>query len=138
MYYWLLLIIILAIIEISTTNMVTIWYMASAFVALILSFFIDNQFVLFSVFVVLGTILLITTKPILEKKLVIKKEKTNLDRVVGMSGKVTERITEGKNGEVLVDNKRWTAYSSETLELDDSVVVVKINGVKLEVRKEEK
>ena len=38
-------------------------------------------------------ILLITTRDILEKKLV-SKEKTNLDRIIGLKGVVTEEIDE--------------------------------------------
>lgn len=136
-YYWLFLVILLAIIEISTNNMVTIWYILSAFVALILSFFVDSFVVLFFIFVVLGTILLITTKPILDKRIKIKKEKTNLDKVVGMTGITTLDISPNKNGEVLVDGKRWTAFSEEQIKINEKVVVLEIQGVKLKVRREE-
>lgn len=134
-YYWLFIIIILAIIELSTTNLITIWYIISAFLALVLSFFIDSAIILFSVFVLVGTILLITTKPILEKKLKINKEKTNLDRVVGMKGIVTEALDKNKPGEVLVDGKRWTAISNEQLQKEEEIEVLEIQGVKLIVRK---
>ena len=65
--FWVIIILALAIIEVVTINLVTIWYVASAIVALIVSFFIDNFTVQFSIFVILGTIFLITTKKTLDK-----------------------------------------------------------------------
>ena len=57
-YIWLAIIILLAIAEAMTINLVTIWYVASGIVALILSFFIDNFTIQFAVFTLLGTFLL--------------------------------------------------------------------------------
>ena len=68
----------------------------------------------FGVFVVGSIILMLTTKKTLERKLV-KKEKTNFDRIIGMKGVVTEDIEELKIGEVKVDGKRWSAISEQHL-----------------------
>ncbi|HIS11714.1 MAG TPA: NfeD family protein, partial [Candidatus Onthocola stercoravium] len=40
--FWLILVIALAIIELVTVNLLTIWFCFSGIVALILSFYIDN------------------------------------------------------------------------------------------------
>ena len=135
-WIWLGLVITLTLIEVLTTNLVTIWYIVSALVALILSFFIDSYLVQFSVFVILGTVLLFTTRDYLVKLIVNKKEKTNLDRVVGMTGVVTEEITKKKSGEVKVDGKRWTAISDKKIKVDSTVKVLEIDGVKLKVEEE--
>lgn len=134
---WLVIIFILIIAEVSTVNLVSIWFIASGIVSLILSLFIDNLFLEFAVFVLLGLILLITTKPILTKFIHVKKENTNLDRVVGMNALVTEEISENKVGEVKVDGKRWSAVSKEKISAGESVIITKIEGVKLVVRKKE-
>ena len=134
-WIWLGLVVTLTLIELLTTNLVTIWYIASALVALILSFFVDSYVVQFSVFVVLGTILLFTTRDYLLKLVVKNKEKTNLDRVVGMNGIVTEEITKKNPGEVKVDGKRWSATSSTKLIAGEKVKILKINGVKVEVER---
>lgn len=73
-----------------------------------------------------------TTRDILQKKL-IKNEKTNLDRVVGMKGIITEEITENNIGEVKVDGKKWSAVSKHPIKKGEFVKILKINGVKLEV-----
>lgn len=85
----------------------------------------------------LGVILVITTKPILVKKLKSKKEATNLDRVIGMEGIVTEKITKRENGEVKVDGKKWTACADKAIKVGETVKVLEINGVKLKVEKVE-
>lgn len=66
-WIWFGLVIALLLIELATTRLVTIWYVASAIVSMILSMFINNYFVEFLVFIILGTILLFTTKPYLVK-----------------------------------------------------------------------
>ena len=134
-YTWLAIILILGFIEVITTNLVTIWFVASAVVSLILSFFIYEFIIQFSVFVVLGIILLITTRSWLNKIMKPKGEKTNLDRVIGMQGIVTEKITKTTPGEVKVDGKKWTAISNKIIEVDSIVKILDIDGVKLKVEK---
>lgn len=136
MWIWLGLIITLTLIELLTANLVTVWYIASAILALVLSIFIDNYLIQFSVFVIVGTILLFTTRDYLMKLLVKKKEKTNLDRVVGMTGVVTEEISKNKPGEVKVDGKKWTAISNKKIKVDSIVKILEIDGVKLKVEEE--
>jgi membrane protein implicated in regulation of membrane protease activity len=137
MYFWLMIIVLLTVIEATTANLVVIWFLVSALFSLILSIFIDNFYLEFTVFVLLGTFLLITTKTLLEKRLKIKSARTNLDRVVGMRGLVTEEITP-TTGEVKVDGKRWTAFAKNKIKKDEFVTIIKIDGVKLEVERLEK
>ncbi len=134
---WLIIIVILAILEATTINLTTIWFVASAIVALIVSFFTDNYLIQFGVFVILGVILLATTRPLLQNLLKHKKEATNADRIIGMQGIVTEKIAKNKPGEVKVDGKRWTAISDKTIKDGSTITVLEINGVKLKVEKVE-
>ena len=76
---------------------------------------------------------MITTKPYLKKILKTEDTKTNLDRVEGMSGIVTEEITRKQNGEVKVDGKLWTAYADKKIKVGSMVKIIKIDGVKLKV-----
>lgn len=132
-WIWLGVVIALVLIEVITTNLVTIWFVASGIVSMILSIFVDNYFVQFLIFVVLGTILLFTTRDYLVRLIGIKSEKTNLDRVVGMNGIVTEEIKRNISGEVKVDGKKWTAISNKKIEVGKEVKILDIEGVKLKV-----
>lgn len=135
-WIWLGIVICLALIEIMTINLTTIWFVASGLCAMILSIFVDNYVIQFSVFVILGVLLLIFTKSILIEKLNIKESRTNLDRVINMTGIVTETIEVNKPGEVKVDGKRWTAISNKDIEEGTIVKIKRIEGVKLIVEEE--
>lgn len=130
---WLLIIVILTILEASTINLTTIWFVISGIIALIVSFFTDNYIIQFGVFVIAGVVLLVTTRPILQKLLKNKKEATNLDMIIGMEGIVTEKITKSQPGEVKVQGKRWTACADKTINVGQTVKILEINGVKLKV-----
>ena len=80
---------------------------------------------------------MLLTRPYLVKKLSKKKVSTNLDRVIGMEGIVTEEITKFKIGEVKVDGKKWSAIANEKIKVGEEVTVDSIDGVKLIVRKGE-
>ena len=133
-YFWLGIVIFLGFIEAITVQLVSIWFVISALVALTISLIIDNFVLEFASCVIIGIILLLTTRTTLEKKLV-KKEKTNFDRVIGMKGIVIDDITELKIGEVKVDGKIWSAVSKENLKVGDKVKILKIDGVKLKVKR---
>jgi membrane protein implicated in regulation of membrane protease activity len=137
-FFWLGVVLLLSVIEMATADLITIWFIASGIVTLIISFF-DIPFVAqVGIFVILGTVLLITTRKMLVEKLNKNKQKTNLDRVVGMEGIVTEKITKHNPGEVKVDGKKWTAISSDGKIIGEgkTVKIIKIEGVKLVVEEE--
>ena len=79
--------------------------------------------------------MLILTRPLLKKYIDASKEKTNLDRVIGMKGVVTEKIEELGIGEVKVDGKKWRAIDDTELEEDTVVRIKDIKGVKLIVER---
>lgn len=134
-YFWIIMIIFLSVIEASTTNLVCIWYIASAIIALIVSLFINNLMIQFSIFVLVGTILLLSTRKLLKNKLVVSNEKTNFDRIIGMRGVVTEDIDDLVIGEVLVDGKKWSAISNTPIKKGEKVKIKEIKGVKLIVER---
>ena len=135
-YIWLAIAIILAIIEMSTVNLVSIWYIISSIIAMIISLFIDNIFIQVAIFVLGGTLLLILTKDAIKKILPVKT-KTNIDRIIGMKGIVTEKITIKRPGEVKVDGKYWTATAEENIPVDTTVEILEINSTKLKVKRME-
>ena len=135
-YFWFVMVLVLSFIELITVSLVTVWFVASAIVAWILSFFGVSFAVQFAVFVVLGIILLITTRKQLTNWLNKTKHKTNLDRVLEMTGVVTKKIPKNDVGEVKVDGKRWTAVSDKVIEEGRTVKILRIEGVKLVVEEE--
>ena len=135
--YWLIIILALSFVEIITINLVTIWFVASAAIALLVSLFIDSFYIQFIVFGVCGLAIMVLTRPLLKKLLTKDKTKTNLDRVIGMNGICTEEISKNRIGEVKVDGKRWSAISQSKINEGDEIIVTDIDGVKLKVKKGE-
>ena len=135
--FWLVLVIILSVIEIATISLVSIWFVASGIVVMILSFVIHNVAIQSTIFTLLGIVLLLLTRPIVAKLKAKDDAKTNLDRIIGADAIVTESITQNNVGEVKVDGKRWSAISKNKCLKGETVKVLKIDGVKLIVKKEE-
>ena len=133
-YIWFTIALVLGIIEISTCNLVSIWFVISALVAMLTTFITDSHYIQIAVFVVLGIVLIPISKKIY-KRIKSNNEKTNFDRIIGMKGIVTEDITKDNIGEVKVDGKRWSAYSDTNISVGEPVKVLSINSVKIKVEK---
>lgn len=132
-WIWLGIIVILSIIEAVTVELVSVWFIASAIVSLILQVLGLDFKLCFIIFVLLGIVLMITTRKYLLKLLQVKKTSTNIDRIIGMKALVTKDIKDV--GEVKVDGKIWTAVSDEILSAGDYAKVLEINSTKLKVKK---
>lgn len=135
-YTWLAIVICLAILEMATVSLVSIWFVLSGILAMISTTFTDNVTIQIAIFVIFGLIFMLLTKKIV-KKAVPEKIKTNLDRIVGMEGIVTEKITKSHPGEVKVDGKRWTAVAEKSIPEGSTVKILEINSTKLTVERME-
>lgn len=62
MWIWLCLIIVLSLLELASKNFIPIWFVFSAVISFILSIFVDAYIIQFLVFVLLGSILLLTIR----------------------------------------------------------------------------
>lgn len=131
---WLILFIILVVIECATINLVSIWFAIGALVASIVSLFVDQPMIQVGVFVIVSILSFLAIRPFANKFVASSNEKTNLDRVIGKIGIVTEEITKLNPGEVKVDGKRWTAIANKKIKKDSKVEILAIEGVKLLVK----
>ena len=137
---WLALTVIFAIIEGVTPQLVSIWFAGGALCAMIVSLFGVPLWVDIAVFVGVSALLLILTRPLIKKRWGPKIERTNADAAIGKQAIVTARIdnTEGV-GLVNLGGQIWSARSESGDPIDEgaSVLVQRIEGVKLIVTKEE-
>ena len=91
-----------------------------------------------TVFVAVSAVLLACLRPFIKKVAQPKTESTNFDRIVGQSVPVTEPINNlAGTGAVKADGKEWSARSEsgEVIEVGAIVTIVKIEGVKVIVRR---
>ena len=137
---WMIIFLVLLFIELVTVNLVSIWFAIGAFAAFITTYFTDMLTIQIITFIVVSSITLILTRKIVNKIKGGKMEATNLDRVIGKIGVVTEEITKLEPGEVKVDGKKWSAISTKKISVGSKVEILSIDGVKLNVKeiKEEK
>lgn len=132
-YIWLMIIIFLALMEFMTVNLTTIWFVISGIVAVVLAYFQVHIVLQFAVFVIGGVILLIATRAFVKKFVKPRDIPTNLDRIIGERGIVTEEIVLDQIGEVKVDGKKWSAVAKTDIKMGSTVKILSIHGVKLEV-----
>ncbi|MCI9480139.1 MAG: NfeD family protein [Lachnospiraceae bacterium] len=134
--YWLILFIVLLVIEIITLGLTTIWFAGGALTAFVLSMLEAPPTVQWAVFCAVSLILLFATRPWAVRYFNSqKKEKTNVDSLIGRTAVVTSEIRnlEGK-GEVFVNGLTWTARAGEdslVIKEDTHVTITAVQGVKL-------
>lgn len=134
---WFVIIIIAAIIEISTMDLTSVWFAIGALLSFIISIFSDNVILQIAVFIVVSVILLLSVRPIAKNYFRTNLVNTNADRLVGKIAICTKEIRPGERGEVKIDGKFWTAITSgdDTVLETEKVEVLAIEGVKLIVVK---
>lgn len=131
--FWLVLFVVLALFELATVNLVSIWFSLGALITTFVSLVTDNLMIHLAVFTISSILLILLTKPFVKKMKKREEVPTNLDMVVGKTGVVTEKIEKDGIGEVKVLGKKWSAYSDKEIKENSKVKVLSINGVKLKV-----
>lgn len=137
-WVWLGAAVVFGIVEALTAGLVSIWFVAGSAAALIGAFLGAGLGVQVALFVVVSAAALAVTRPLVRRYTAGKAVPTNLDRVLGDSGKVTETIdNENSSGAVYVDGKTWTARSADGSVIPAGTVVeiLRMEGVKLFVKK---
>lgn len=136
-WIWVAITIVCIIVETLTLSLTTIWFAISGFVMVFLAFTPIPFFVQLFIFVVLALILLIFTRPVLQKKLNKKKIATNYERIIGQIAVVTKKITALEKGSIKINGMEWTASVKEdiTLEEGSKCTIEEIAGVTAFVKK---
>ena len=136
-YAWLIMLVVLLVIEIATMGLTTIWFAGGAFIALWFAVAGASIYVQIGIFLVISILLLISTRPLAMKFFNQKREKTNMDSVIGKQAIVLAEINNLKEkGQVSLNGMEWSArtYEEGIVIPAGAVVEVKaIQGVKLMV-----
>lgn len=134
---WLVVAILFAIGELMTTSLTLIWFSIGAIILIFLSSIIESIFIQIVIFSIISTVMLIITT-----KRFINQDKnynynTNLQAVIHKTGVVKETIYPNKVGFVIIDGEVWSAIShnNERIDKEEVVEVLKIEGVKVVVKK---
>lgn len=138
---WLSIFVVLLIIEAATLGLTTIWFAGGALAALILAWFQVPVWIQFLVFVGVSILLLVFTRPAAERLLRKTRTRTNADRLMGEQAVVLETVNNLKGtGSVRAGGLDWMARTEQdsiVLEQESIVEIVRIEGVKLIVKRKE-
>lgn len=139
-WFWLAIIVLAMIVEICTDQLVSIWFIPGAIVAIVFDFL--NLNLLWQVLVFLA---LSVAGIILCKKFILKpgnkiETKTNIDAIIGEKCIVTEKIDNFAGcGQARVKGQIWSARGvgeNDVFEEGEILRVVAIEGVKLVCKSE--
>lgn len=136
---WLAVIIIAIIAEVLTDQLISIWFVPGAIVAVILDF--CDVDIIWQVLVVLliAAAGIILAKTVLSKYLKSNIVKTNIDAIIGERCIVTERIDNYAGcGQVKIKGQIWSARGvgeDDVFDEGDILHVVAIEGVKVICKK---
>ncbi len=127
--------------EIFTISFLLFWPGVGAFLAFLTSLIVpENLVAQILIFVVSTIIMVLFTKPLVNK-LFKNKDNTSMNNsaVLGKKGIIIKKIDNSNPvGQVKVNGELWSAIKSEkdkSINVGESVIIEKIDGVKLLVRK---
>lgn len=133
-FFWLIALVAFLIIEIITLGLTTIWFAAGALISFIAAWLGQPLGVQLVLFFIVSFILLIFTRPVVQKRLNGSRVRTNVNSMIGKEGKVTELIDNfNETGRIIVDGMEWTARTAEEgkrIQAGRKVVIQEIRGVK--------
>lgn len=134
---WIAVLIVGIVVEVITVQFVSIWFAAASLVPLILAGMGAPRWAQFAVFAAVTAILLILTRPIVQK-LRGGFVRTNADLNIGKTAVVTEAVdNDSSKGRAKIGGVSWKAVSADGTDIPEGeIVVVKdIDGTKLIVAK---
>ena len=133
-FIWIGFAIVMAVVEASTTQLVSLWFVLGAVAAAISTIFTPSIFIQLVVFLVVSALSLAITRPLVKR---LRKHRstvsTNADRLIGQQGIVTKEIKDPFSvGQVKVLGETWSAQSEITpIEVGAKVEILEIEGVRL-------
>lgn len=134
-WLWIGVIVIALAVEMATDQLVSIWFVPSAFVTAILSLCKLGLIWQVLIFTVLSAAGIVVSKVLLAKSNRGKDTRTNTEALIGERCVVTSRIDNFEDqGQVKIKGQFWTARGTgenDVYEVGEALTVVSIEGVKL-------
>ena len=131
--WWLAALVIFAVAEAVTVNLISIWFAGGALAALIAAGLSAPLWLQIVLFLVVSGVLLALVAPWARKASRVNSVATNADRHIGRQALVTEEINNlQESGAIRLDGVIWTARSEsgEVIPAGTTITVKRIAGVK--------
>ncbi len=121
-FFWLGLMVVFLIIEGCTINLTSIWFALGALGAAIAQELGATTMVQAAVFVVIGLVSLLCTRPLLKRFKKVPYTPTNADRNIGRVAQVIAEITPVQSGRVSLDGVEWAARTEGSVSLAEGTL----------------
>lgn len=134
--YWLIGLGAFIIVEMITLGLTSIWFAGGCLAAFLAGLAGAPLWLQIVLFLAVSILLLLFTKPVVERHLNRSRERTNVESVRNRECKVIEEIDNfNQRGKVVLDGMEWTARSAEgnKIPAETKVSVVDVRGAHLEV-----
>lgn len=137
-FVWIALAVVMVLVEITTVQLVSVWFMVGALCAAVTTLFTDSIVIQLAVFVGVSLLALIVTRPLVKR---VKENRvqlrTNVDRLLGEQGVMLKPVENIHSvGQAKVLGKVWSVKADNPpLREGDTVRVLAVDGVKLIVEK---
>ncbi len=135
---WLALVILFAVVEFVTPQLVCIWFALGSVAALIVEFCGGKLWLQLVLFALVSAICIVASRPLYAKFINTKKVATNTDALIGAEAVVVDAIDNIEAcGQVKCRGQIWSARSEDGAKIENGALVrvVRIEGVKLIVTK---
>lgn len=133
---WIAIFILGIIVELSTEQLVSIWFSGGAVVGLILAICSVEWYIQVLVTIFVSGALVVLTQYLLRRKKASESDiKTNVDSLVKEKILVTKTVSKDSNGQGKYRDVYWTLVSEDTILENDHAEIVEIKGNKLVVKK---
>ena len=130
---WLVGAIIFAVVEFIVPGLISIWFAISAVATMFFSMVIESILYQGYFFIIVSIVLLLLTRSYCKK---IRSQKNDkVDRITGTVVEIKD-IDEKGNYIIYLDGKYWLGKSEAPLYIGDKAQILKIEGIKLVLEKE--
>ena len=130
---WLIGAIVFAVVEFIVPGLISIWFAISAVATMFFSIAIESILYQGYFFVIVSIVLLFLTRSYCKK---IRSQKNDkVDRITGTVVEIKD-IDEKGNYVIYLDGKHWLGKSETLLNVGDKAKILKIEGIKLVLEKE--
>ena len=134
LFVWIGLMVVFGVLEASTVNMVSIWFVGGSLAALIVCLLGGGLWLQIVVCLIVAVIMLAALRPFVRKFITPKKTATNVDMIFGRTAYITQTVDNLRGtGSLKLDGKEWTVRSMDGSILPEGslVKIIKLEGVKL-------
>jgi len=135
-WIWLAAVVIFLIVEILSPSMMFVGFAVGAFVSGIFAWFMPEAYYWqIGIFVIVSLILLPFTRKFAKRITGEPPAQSNIDALIGKVALVTGDIDPDLGGKVFIQGETWRAVAEEKILINEKVVVEKVIGTKLHVKK---